>query len=78
MGGLILLHQASQIGTILDRVMMLSDLELETDEYAKLPSGMVLNPPDLGILIFVDGIPPNGVLVHTCTFSFLAFCDNRV
>ncbi len=50
---------------------MLSNLGPETDIAGKtLPSGMVLNPPDLGILIFVDGIPRNGLLVHVWAFSF--------
>ncbi len=57
---------------------MLSDLTPQTDIAGKtLPSGMVLNPPDLGILIFVDGIPPDGLLVHVWAFTFVAFCDNR-
>ncbi len=41
--------------------MMISDLGPITDITGKrLPSGTVLNPPDLGILIFLDGIPEDG------------------
>ncbi len=55
---------------------MISDLGPITDMNGKkLPSGMVLSPPDFGVLVFLDGILDNGQF--TCgAFSFAAFNDS--